>query len=754
MSNKERPIKVIEAVSDDFTDKAYNFGKKEPIREVTASLKARLKREVDTLKEHFSSSFKRWPGVPAVAKVTLHEKALAKSHRPSSLLGDNTCPVIGSGNFGELLISVTEQGLSQLSKKIENSTRSHSGTVHIAVIDKIEPYVFDREKIKNSDSDSYILKLFDHKDRNTNKVLDNKFLEYISELGIQRPTKFEVSQDVSIYEIENNENIAKLAGFIGIRKLEPMPKFSLSQVITEPFNNQDVNVNEFPTPVSNTHYPLLGVIDSGIDPDNKALGPWIWDRLDLIGNEEHDYTHGNMVASLAINGRWLNNNTSGFPESQTEIVDVVAFPKDGSLKLTELMKAIKRAISTYPEVKVWNLSLGCENPCSNEAFSELGHFLNSLHDENECLFVVASGNYLDDPQRSWPPQELNGNDRISAPADSVRALTVGSIAHLECENSVVKKFQPSSFSRRGPGPACIPKPEITHFGGNCKNDLDCDTVGILGIGENGVLSESIGTSFATPLISSLAASLWHELEANGKISPSPERVKALLIHSALRNSADSNKNSMVNYHGFGRPSDTIEDIIGCNKNEITFLFEVDTKEGIEFSRTPFVIPNALRTSDGKFTGEIFMTLVYSPPLDFDFPSEYCRSNVDVSFGTYVHDNKTQKMVHTGRVPQIKDKSELYEKALIENGFKWSPVKVYRKQFPQGVSGDDWRLKLDVQRRAEQEPLSTPQRAALIITLKSLNNSEVVYDEAIEEINRLGWKETDIVNREQPQVRIR
>ncbi|MBA0177504.1 S8 family peptidase [Pectobacterium carotovorum] len=753
MSNKERPIKVIEAVPDDFTDKSYNFAKKEPIRKVTEGLKNKLKKEINEVKDFFSSSFKKWPDIPAVAKVTLHEKALAKSHRPSSLLGDNTCPVIGSAGFGELLISVTEKGLSQLHKKIENSTKSHNGTVHIAVIDKIEPFILNSEDLNKKKYESYILKLFDHKDRNTNKALDKKLSEYAIELGIPIPEKYEISHDLSIYEIKGNDNIVKLANFVGIRKLEPMPVFSLSNTINRPSTHKKLNIVNFPLPEENKTYPLLGIIDSGVDPNNKTLAPWIWDRLDLV-NGQHDYEHGNMVASLAINGRWLNNKHKGFPDCQSEIVDVAAFPKDGELKLPQLMKAVKTAVTTYPEVKVWNLSLGCEAPCSSESFSELGHFLNALHDEFGCLFVIASGNYVYTPQRTWPPQELNGSDRISAPADSVRSLTVGSVAHLDSTATVVKKQQPSSFSRRGPGPSFIPKPELNHFGGNCDNNLDCMDTGIIAIGPNNNLCESLGTSLATPLVSSLAASLWYELEINGKISPSPERIKTLLIHSALRNSNPKNENSLINYQGFGRPSDNISDILGCNKDEITFIFEVDTREGIEFSRTPFVIPDSLKTSEGKFTGEILMTLVYSPPLDYDYPSEYCRSNVDVSFGTYTYDPVEKKWSHSGKVPQIKEKSELYEKVLIENGFKWSPVKVYRKQFPQGVTGDQWRLKLDVQRRAEQEPLSSPQRAVLAITLRSLKNSQNVYSESINEIDKLGWKQVDIVTREQPQIRIR
>lgn len=56
----------------------------------------------------------------------------------------------------------------------------------------------------------------------------------------------------------------------------------------------------------------------------------------------------------------------------------------------------------------------------------------------------------------WPPQELGGHDRISAPADSVRSLTVGSVAHLESSDSVVKRFEPSSFLEEVPAQPLYP----------------------------------------------------------------------------------------------------------------------------------------------------------------------------------------------------------------------------------------------------------------------------------------------------------
>ncbi len=63
-------------------------------------------------------------------------------------------------------------------------------------------------------------------------------------------------------------------------------------------------------------------------------------------------------------------------------------------------------------------------------------------------------------------------------------------------------------------------------------------------------------------------------------------------------------------------------------------------------------------------------------------------------GTY-DVGKSGKREHRGKVPpEPKDVSRMYERQLIEHGFKWSPVKVYRKKM-QCIRGDEWRLKVSV-----------------------------------------------------------
>jgi serine protease AprX len=750
MTKENNPILVVRTSSEDFLKKNYNFGPKEPLRHVTRELIERLAEEASQVENHFKESFQRWPDVPGVAKVTLHDKALAKSHRPKNLLADSTCPIIGSCGLGELLVSVTPDGIENLKIKIGNSAKTKSGSVNLAAIEKIEPYVCQDDGVDEGDFKSYMLRTFDHYDRKLNRSIETSLFQIMEEFGLQA-VHHKIGGQLNFYEVVGNNHLDELMMFTGLRTLLPMPQYSTCDFGLQ-FNPVcPLDEDLMPPPEKDKHYPLVGVIDSGVDPENSLLAPWVWDRMDCLAGKAADYSHGSMVAGLIINGQGLNNGNPLFPITKAEIVDVVAFPAEGTLSLVELMGIIQNAVTSYPEVRVWNLSLGAEGPCAEDSFSELGHLLNYLHDENGCLFVVASGNYVSKPQRTWPPQDLNGIDRISAPGDSVRSLTVGSVAHQDHATTVVRAFEPSSFSRRGPGPAFTPKPDVSHFGGNCDANLRFNQVGILSTGADGMLVENIGTSFATPIVSSITASVWHELQISGNINPIPERVKALLVHAAMLNAGQLSSDD-VHYHGFGKPTEVI-DVLTCNDHEVTFMFEVDTKEGEEFGRTPFIIPDSLRNNEGKFRGEVVMTLAYSPPLNFDYPSEYCRSNVDVSFGTYDL-NSDNVRSHSGKIPQIKDKSELYEKALVENGFKWSPVKVYKKRFPKGIKGVDWRLKMDVMRRAEESVLEHPQRAVLIITMRSFDEGDNVYREAVRQMKSENWEAQTIISKIKPMIKVR
>ncbi|MGM2783137.1 S8 family serine peptidase, partial [Bacillus cereus group sp. Bce022] len=89
--------------------------------------------------------------------------------------------------------------------------------------------------------------------------------------------------------------------------------------------------------------------------------------------------------------------------------------------------------------------------CDEQSFSEMSMALDDLSDRYGVLFVVAAGNYLDQPRRTWPnPAQLA--DRVSCPGESVRALTVGWISHVDAAGALSAAGHPTPYSRCGPGP--------------------------------------------------------------------------------------------------------------------------------------------------------------------------------------------------------------------------------------------------------------------------------------------------------------
>ena len=137
-----------------------------------------------------------------------------------------------------------------------------------------------------------------------------------------------------------------------------------------------------------------------------------------------------------------------------------------------------------------------------------------------------------------------------------------------------------------------------------------------------------------------------------------------------------------------------------------------------------------------------MTLVHEPDLNASFGSEYCRSNIEVSLGTHDpgEDGKRHQEKKIPEDPKLAGSG--YEKDLVEHGFKWSPVKVYRREMPKGVQGKTWRLDLSVQHRSGHVPVDA-ERAALIITISDPLKKAQVYDEMVVQMNNSGWAANDL-----------
>lgn len=359
-------------------------------------------------------------------------------------------------------------------------------------------------------------------------------------------------------------------------------------------------------------------------------------------------------------------------------------------------------VKKYPQVKVWNLSLSRKDMvCCDDAFSEFGMELDRIQQKYDVAFVSCAGNFEELPLRGWPPEDLGERDRIHPPADSALGVSVGAVAHVDRPNSRVRLRDPSPFSRRGPGAAFLPKPEVGHIGGNCDGQLNYRQVGVLSLSTNGQVCEAIGTSFSTPIVSSILASI----RSGTAATMSRTLAKALLVHSAALRHGPIDA-AELRYRGFGVPGD-LSEVLTCPPWQATLIFEPELQPAKKiYARADFPIPKCFRRPDGRVEGEFLMTLVYDPPLSPNAGAEYCQTNVDVSLGTY-DVGKNGKAAHESKIPlEPRDYSKLYEQHLVEHGFKWSPVKVYRKAL-EATGGQRWRLMLNLLYRATVQPAADP-----------------------------------------------
>ena len=224
--------------------------------------------------------------------------------------------------------------------------------------------------------------------------------------------------------------------------------------------------------------------------------------------------------------------------------------------------------------------------------------------------------------------------------------------------------------------------------------------------------------------------------------------KAILIHSAILKNGRVSVHELK-YYGFGIPDDYSR-LLSCPSWMSTLIFEVQMYPGLVYDKWPFPLPNCLKMSNGKYKYDVALTLVYNPPLESAYGSEYCRTNIDVSFGTY--DLKQSKIrTWKNKISLMPDnKSLLWERNQIANGFKWSPIKVYYKSI-RGTKGDNWRLRIKpTNRRGYYQ--TEPQDAILIMSLIDPNKEKPVYTEVSRNIINLGWRTRDIIIQERIRTR--
>ena len=472
----------------------------------------------------------------------------------------------------------------------------------------------------------------------------------------------------------------------------------------------DVNTPTFKLQAPKLNAPKVCVIDSGIqemhpllkaaiDCDNSTS--WVPGETDQIADRVRNGGHGTRVAGAVIypitiprTGKekaicWIQN---------ARVLDVNCYlPKQ--LFPPKLLGDIVDFYHGKTKTRIFNHSITGTVPCRTQYMSPWAAAIDNLTWEKDILFIVAAGNLLPfsgrrirgdtrlsvqehlAANRLWPDYLLENSCRIANPAQSFQALTVGSISlasyHALPYSSISQKDKPSAFSRSGLGIWHTIKPEVVEYGGDFVKDESippniisrkevCPELvrSTLDLGP-AVAADNVGTSFATPKVSHIAACLAAELPDETCLL-----YRALIVQSARWpewTMADNiEKLHVIRQIGYGIPN--IDRALGNSPNRITLITRGNNRIKARQAHVYQVkLPDKLRTQGEEHEILVEVTLSYKAQ------PRRTRRNRRKYLSTWLDWDCSKKREDPekflARILKEYDASEDAEKG--EEGFKWT-----------------------------------------------------------------------------------
>lgn len=707
--------------------------------------------------------------VPFVFVAKMCNDSTAKSRRKdiSTLFQiKDKSNVIGLADSDELIVKIdsTEQ-MNEISNRLRDFQRNSYAISCLETFLEFEPIIQ-----KQDNETTYKIKLIDFQDYETNIAMQRLFERALGSHEIPFK-KTDYANQFPIYKIEADPQIMldDLQGedaYEALFSIEPMPKYMASLDTIK-----DDAIIDVKAPVNGQRYETLGILDNGI-AQIPHLAPWLPEkRWSVYPESDINPTHGTFVAGVALYGDSCEKQ-DWVGHKGINLFDATVFPDEAKegLDEDELIANIREAIkANHEKVRIWNLSISVTRPVCDTKFSDLAIALDNLQDKYNILICKSAGNC-----NNFITGRPKG--RIHEGADSIRSLVVGSVAHAKGSDDFAEIDNPSPFSRIGPGPEFIIKPEIAHYGGNAgvNKNGDLVTTGVTSFASNGELARSVGTSFSTPRIAALATGLYQELEEDFD----PLLLKALIVHSAsYSENLQIPTAERTKQLGFGVPQN-ISQILYNAPYEATLILRDTLSKGEFIDIMDFPMPKSL-IKNGYYTGQIIATLVYDPILDPTQGVEYCQSNVDVKFGSY--DSKKERDVSKRNIlnPVGRDGAQnllrenlyskrlmrdsqtdfaLRERLLIQYADKYYPVKKYAVDLSElsdankqhhTTEDKQWYLFLrglyrtHTEQRAENDRIIPSQDMCLIITIRDPERKINVYDEVTQGLDAFNFWHSNI-----------
>lgn len=551
-----------------------------------------------------------------------------------------------------------------------------------------------------------------------------------------------------------NTDIEKHSVLINFLENHPLVKrILLPPIVTK--SNDKVTfrprpVFTIPTKATGRKYPKICIVDGGV---SSNLNSWIEDSWNYISPSDKDEEHGTFIAGLLVVGNNLNGPDICCEEDGCEIIDLDLLPKPSSYELYyanrplaffEELKLAVTELKARTGVRVFNFSLNVDEHVSNDEYSLPAQLLDAIAEENDVIFVISAGNTTPPSTRQeWPENPIEAlsilansrNDTIKTPAESSRNLSVAALNPPSMIGVVPHAL--SNYSCRGPGMRVGLKPDLAHVGGS-GTKIGGWGHGLSSIDSNSSVLDGCGTSYAAPLVAKTLACIENAVEGN----ISRETLMGLMLHHASlpRVLADKRFNDVAKHLvGYGIPNSATT-ILEGSEEAITLVFANRIGSGLRMS-FDFSWPQILVKNE-KCYGKARLTVISTPPFDYSYGSEFVRINVDGHLRQRQNDGSYKGRLDPVYLPSP-TKNTKHEKNLIDYSMKWSPIKVYEKEFRGTGPSTDWRLDVEYLTRAgEVTPFNGIPFTALL-TISDPKGKEPVFQNMRQSLQALGVQIVDI-----------
>jgi len=336
--------------------------------------------------------------------------------------------------------------------------------------------------------------------------------------------------------------------------------------------------------------PIVAVVDSGIQEAHKYL------ELAVLSDDSKCYIKGTTSVSDEVSNGGHGTRVAG------AILYPFEVPTRGTYKLPCFIRnarvlnennehsfqssifpplMIKAVVNEFTKgadrkTKIYNHSIVDIYSCEIEHMSPWAAEIDMQSFYNDILFIQAAGNIFDNTIKDfyregipYPKYLFEERSRIANPAQSIQALTVGSISYSNYETadtmSIGGENEPSAFSRSGAGIWDSIKPDVVEYGGTWVKNKEGEDIRLTTPPEvcpellrtspegSAFSKDAIGTSFSTPKVAYIAAEIQ-------KIFPNAPALlyRALIAQSARWpisvNDKFVNAQAIIRHVGYGLPN--------------------------------------------------------------------------------------------------------------------------------------------------------------------------------------------------------